>query len=185
MIVTLLILSLILHLVTFYWLIIMMQRMNQLKASHPESIKREIEDSLSAYLLDMKEENHQLLEHLQPLLNPKQDDGTEEVDSGIDNAEPTTEQIGSMTSHEEETMKQEAKRTQADDELINSFQDQDNRNMTDIDSSSDENNDDAEHSLKDQVIQLHKEGYNETDIAKKLHRGKGEIQLIIKFNQNK
>ncbi|OOO00216.1 MAG: hypothetical protein ATN35_08495 [Epulopiscium sp. Nele67-Bin004] len=36
---------------------------------------------------------------------------------------------------------------------------------------------------KAQVLYLHKNGFDVTEIAKKLNRGKGEIQLIISLNQ--
>lgn len=42
---------------------------------------------------------------------------------------------------------------------------------------------DQKPSLESQVIRLHEEGYTANEIAKHLHKGQGEIELLLKFQR--
>lgn len=169
--IVLLIFSIILHFFTFYWLVILIQRIKKVEDSQPESLKEEIEESLTAYLLDMKDENEQLLKHLKPLLETKveAENNVQKRENRVAVQEPMP---SSVIENKDDKGMNNAKEGREEDEAL----------LFEPPKMIEEET--FEPSLTGQAISLYQQGYNVTEIAKKLNRGKGEIELLIKFNLN-
>ncbi|MDE5412939.1 DUF6115 domain-containing protein [Alkalihalobacterium chitinilyticum] len=161
--------SLVLHLLTFLWIVTLLQKINnqQTPAVDEEKLKREIEDLLFAYTSEMKEENQQLLEQLNKY---KQESSTA---SSIKRSEDQVKAPEVMMSTE---MKEENKRPPASKEQIE-YEDYQPPALEV------EETEMYEQSNTAKVLSLSKQGYSAEEIAKKLQLGKGEVELMIKFYQ--
>ena len=145
--------SFILHLITFFSIVLLAKKMRTaLDYEKLELQKREIEDLLAFYAVQLKEDNTRLLEKvMQPSGNAPEDDGYRDEQA----KQKIQEQANEKTAE---------KRTDA--EL-----------KADADT--------YELSLEAQALQLHGQGYSPEEIAKKLNKGHGEIELLLKFYESK
>lgn len=176
MVVSLLIVSILLHIVTFFWLIVLMQRIRSLQTSQPETAKEEIEETLTAYLLEMKEENDQFLAKFKSM-------ETKEIKPAKDYSNDVIQE-GKMGSDQEVT-NQQTQNIKAEDLDRLSEAENDSFEENDYDPPISEKKETFKPSTTSEALRLHKEGLNATEIAKKLNKGQGEIELLIKFHQKK
>ncbi|MFD2616864.1 DUF6115 domain-containing protein [Terrilactibacillus laevilacticus] len=156
--------SLILHLLAFYLIIQLVQRLKHVEQQHPEELKREIEEMMTAYLTDIQQENDRFIQEL--------------------NKQKKNEEIKSnkKANHEE--------RDKINDDIDNvinkSYQqateDADIDWIPPIKSTSEEK---YESSLLAKALHLKQKGQSITEIAKALGRGEGEIALLLKINEKK
>lgn len=157
---TLLIISLLLHGVTFLWILTLMKR-NSI-AEHTiedsEQLKQEIEDILLAYTAEMKEENERLLAQLRQ----KQAEAPKN-ESAVEN------QI-SLAKAVKETAPPEKEPPSA-----SGYEDYQPPPVDDGEEVSFEQSDTA------RVLLLAKQGKSAEEIARKLNVGKGEVELLLKF----
>lgn len=147
----LLIVSLILHFITFFILILVIKKMRStFDYQQFEAQKRELEDLLAYYSVELKEENERFLN-----------------------------EIFEKTRLQEK--EQEQKQEQAEDETEfdvteKMLEKEENEQTVEIN---------YQPSLEAQAIQLYEEGYDIKEIAKKLNKGHGEIELLLKFHLSK
>ncbi|BBU39793.1 hypothetical protein P4U24_08130 [Aeribacillus composti] len=154
-----LLLSFVLHIVSFYFIILLYTRYQNVKKieEKQEQLLKEAEDSLAMFLLELKEENKQFLEQLeQNSAKPGSFDLEKLVTQLEDKVEVST--IQKDTSADAEPIDKDA-------ELI-------------------EEPKDKRKNLHKQVFQLLEKGYTIDEIAQTLHVGKTEIELVMKFQQN-
>jgi len=138
----LLLISIVLHFFTFFILIILHKKFKlAISVDEMKRQKREMEDLLSAYTVEMKEENERFLMQL----NERFSSETAQVVS-----EKKEENHG-RTEEYTLPLPEESER--------------------------------YEQSLQAKVFNLFQEGYTANDIAKKLNKGKGEIELLLKFHR--
>lgn len=115
-----------------------------------EMQKRELEDLLAYYSVELKEENERFLKEI---------------------LEQTNLQKNKKEQQEQkETLAIEENRTSEKEEIVQ-------------EENPDETN--AQPSLEMQAIQLYEQGYDIKEIAKKLNKGHGEIELLLKFHHSK
>lgn len=132
----LLVISIVLHFITFLILILVIKKMkHSLDYEQLNKQKKEIEDLLASYTLELKEENEHFLNQL------------------FENEAKEKKEIDH--DHEKEI------------ESVPKV------------------NDIYESSLEAKALQLHKQGYKMNEIAKKLNKGLGEIELLLKFNRER
>ncbi|PWA13529.1 hypothetical protein DCC39_01155 [Pueribacillus theae] len=132
----LLVISIVLHFITFLILILVIKKMgHSLDYDQLTKQKKEIEDLLASYTLELKEEN----EHFLNQLFGKKATEKKEIDH------PHEKEIESVPKL----------------------------------------NDTSEPSFEAKALQLHEQGYQMNDIAKKLNKGLGEIELLLKFNRER
>lgn len=92
MLIALIFISFICHLVTFYVVIHLFQRLKSVENSQPDKTKREIEESLTAYLIDIREENEELVAKLKPFL-AQQSNGHAVQDKGENDPDDRNEAV--------------------------------------------------------------------------------------------
>ncbi|NSL51157.1 coupling factor for flagellin transcription and translation [Calidifontibacillus erzurumensis] len=158
----LLIISLILHALAFYWIIILSIRLKKTTVYEEKQLElqKEIEELFQSYLNEMKEENKKLLAYL------KKDDGT----------------------NKQVHLKQNRIEVQKD-KLENSVQKVERTTSINKNNYNEENfvppvihqQDKLDQSLESQVVFLFDKGLKVEEIAKKLNKGKTEIELLLKF----
>ncbi len=163
---TLMIISLLLHGVTFLWILTLMQRLQQPDASKAEieQMKNEMEDLLISYTAEMKEENERLLRQLE--LRNRVDKGSERV--------PSQEQQSMEAEARVERVKvKQGKQEQAKQERYEEY----------TPPFIDELKEDIYYEQSDtaKVLALAEQGLSVEQIAKKLNIGKGEVELLLKF----
>lgn len=172
MVIYLLVISLILHAVTFLWIILLMQKMNEQKfkseALDANKVTREVEDLLVAYTEEMKENNEKLLNELL-----KQRNNDLMTDSSEQRLEKNNDHIEVVEVVEEGIENQPEKQLNRSERFAD----------YEPPVSDDEQAVFFEQSDTLKVLTLAKQGLTVTEIAKKLNIGKGEVELLLKFYQ--
>lgn len=172
----LLVISFLLHLVTLFIIIVLVQRINSFKpttnSNEQEKMKQEIEDLLIAYTAEMKEENDKLI-------------------SNIIQKRKTHEKAQHKTIHTYQNVKPNVKETakiqhEPDSKITNKIDiiRTDNQEEQDfVLPINFEAEDIVEKSSTAQILSLSKQGYSAKEIAKKLDIGDGEVELLLKFHK--
>lgn len=134
-------------------------------------LMKEMDDSIAVYLAEIKDENDQLLEKLtvQVDKNQKEQGFKAEYQNKQDQAQPDTDTPVQMTMPQQ-TMRHYARKSYA---------------TIQQNSSQEEKEEDVEESgLEDdhsRALQLSAAGFSIEEIARKLDKGRTEIELILKF----
>ncbi|MBU2659098.1 Swarming motility protein SwrB [Bacillus cabrialesii] len=151
-------LSFTLHGVLLYAVMILYMRLAAVKETEKQQKKilKETENTLAAFLLELKEENEKLIEN---------------TDSSPNQAEEETQKPDLL--HFEKDSKRDAVQEENLPEHIEGL-------ITEVERQEENVNSDAQ-SFEDQVIELYEEGYSASQIAQKLKSGKTEIELFLKF----
>ncbi|WP_077615104.1 DUF6115 domain-containing protein [Caenibacillus caldisaponilyticus] len=161
MISVLLVFSLLLHLVTFYLLILLTQRINQLKHAQSEHDLEAIDAALSAHLEAVRAENQALLDALDE--HQVKRDQAAPIERR-EEAAPREEQTSARGPAEERTPSAGAEAVPAPPP-IDGVQDR------------------VEPSLSAQVLHLAEAGHDVEHIAKQLKIGKGEVELMLNLHR--
>lgn len=160
-IVILFILSIVLNLFTIFAIIILYQRQNRLSEfdQTQKQAMKEIEDIFYAYIAELKEENEQFIERF----------------TEIQNKPPMKISNRDSQDVKNEKIPNSYKRMYAAKSYQNTLQ---HTNESHVESEQVV----PEH-ISDQIIFLQNQGLTIDEIAKKLSKGKTEIDLILKFHQ--
>ncbi|XXM73545.1 DUF6115 domain-containing protein [Lysinibacillus sphaericus] len=124
----------------------------------------EMEETISAYLIEMKEENEAFIDRLQK----RRDSGASGDKSGAGTADagpasPANKRLNAAKAYKNNSSAGAVDPDQGWTPILPEFTE--------------------EETLISQVLHLHEKGLSIEDIAKKLGKGKTEIELLIKFNQ--
>ncbi|MFP7232339.1 Swarming motility protein SwrB [Bacillus subtilis] len=152
-------LSFTLHGVLLYAVIILYTRLAAVKETEKQQKKilEETENTLAAFLLELKEENEKLIENTGPPTRQAKE-GTQKPDF----------------QHFENDSEQDA--VQEEEHLPEHIEGL----ITEVERQEESVNSDVQ-SFEDQVIELYEQGYSASQIAQKLKSGKTEIELFLKF----
>lgn len=180
--------SLILHLLTFYIIIHLFQRLNNVQKVDRDQIISDIEEVFTAYLTDIQEENNKLADELKALADRNRSALSAESDQEeaaaaplLPNHRPVALKSGNAAPKKQMPAEKPAP---ALDETGSGSKNSENPSeepawLPPVDDVQDT----FEESLLSRAVKLQKKGYNVTEIAKSLDRGKGEIELLLKFNE--
>lgn len=157
--------SFIVHIVTFIYIKTVNNRVLSAEALTKKQTeqKKEIEELLAVYLLEIREENENLVETLNNRTNTTQE---KKDKSGV----------GQMVESNDENNHTSTRSSAEDYSTVNqttSYQ------PPEIE----EGEETFEPSLQAQVLSLYKNGDNIETIARKLNCGKTEVELLVKFQQ--
>ncbi|MFX3618485.1 MAG: hypothetical protein ACE3JK_13270 [Sporolactobacillus sp.] len=176
----------VLILLAFYLILHLYQRIRLLQQSHAEDIAKEIEAAFDVYLEDIKAENAHFAEQLKQMLQEQR------TPAGRKNTrkkvQPTTAKNEDVSS---EIPAQDAGRAFRDvltEQASYQKKSTDNRQpaaSVDWVPPTDQITDALEESPALQAMNLQKKGLSVTEIARKLGRGEGEIQLLLKFQEKR
>ncbi|RBP95274.1 hypothetical protein DFO70_103314 [Cytobacillus firmus] len=192
----LLAISLLLNIVAFLAIILLFLRQNKLMEAekNQEKVLVEMEDVISSYLIQMKEENDDFINKFSQI-NAKNQSSEKEKSIRLNterkNAENTADSDEKSLRFARTSVYQASKaykkNLRASEEEMNEPEGlvslKETESLTQSDSSQSAK---AENtlSIEDQVFMMKKQGLNVEDIAKKLGKGKTEIELMLKFRQN-
>ncbi|MDQ0214274.1 Sec-independent protein translocase protein TatA [Oikeobacillus pervagus] len=179
--------SFILNAIAFLAIILLFMRQNRLVElrKDQEMMIRDMEEAMSSYMLELKEENEQFIKRLNqihhkeasvqdeersqehdkkekglPNLNPKQaEDKTQSISVG------NLQRMRAVKGYQQ-TLQQDSKLVETEEEKIPE---------TPI----------KEKSFLEEVLFLQKQGLSIAEIAKKLDKGQTEIELLLKFQTNR
>lgn len=145
-----------LHGILIYFVIILYMRLGAFKDAEKKQkqLLEETENTLTAFLIELKDENEKLVRDLQQA-DKHQPDAPDESDAERAEAKETDD----LPLHIE-SMIDEVER--AEDEL-----NQEERGDSD--------------SLEEKAAALHEQGFSPEEIARRLKSGKTEIELLLKF----
>ena len=171
----LLLLSLLLHVVAFYFIIVLYMKYSTMKdlTDTQRQILEETENSMTSFLIDMKDENEKLIETLlsssrevQQMPNP-----VETVES--DQHRHTVKRQNPKSSNNIDT-----KENMIDlpSHLLGLDDMQDIVEIT-------QTKNKKKPPFEIEAINLYKKGYTVEQIAKQLNKGKTEVELLLKFRQ--
>ncbi|PJY98636.1 Swarming motility protein SwrB [Bacillus vallismortis] len=152
-------LSFALHGVLLYAVMILYTRLAAVKETEKQQKKilEETENTLAAFLLELKEENEKLIENTDSL--PSQADGEAQ----------TPDLQDAKIYSERNTVQEEENLPEHIEGLITEVERQEESVNSDV------------QTFEDQVIDLYEQGYSASQIAQKLKSGKTEIELFLKF----
>lgn len=180
----------ILQLLSFYFMIILNTKLAKFKdlEKKQERLMREMDDTISLYLTEMKDENNRLISELQ-IVEKTQPHLKEQVKKT--NEQETQQVVDELSSTEVElpAYEMEPRVFVPKNIAVNAYNRQQQvSNHTATAVSVVTTPDIAikekpkEHTLEEQVVQLSKQGETVEEIAKKFQKGKTEIELLLKFH---
>lgn len=186
-----------LQLLSFYFLIILNTKLAKFKdlEKKQERLMREMDDTISVYLAEMKDENDRLIQELQsvsmtatktnavkqveqiarqkeqeqsPSLTEEEStvDGSNSVDHEPRIYVPKKIVANAYSRQQQPGVKTEAKVVHSAEQLNEARRKDEVKPLT----------------IEQQVIELAKQGKTSEEIAKQLQRGKTEIELLLKFH---
>jgi len=188
--------SLTLNILAFTIMAILFLRQNKL-IEMEKNLKKpmiEMEELISAYLIQMKDENDRFIQRVTSLKNVSLDVQT----SSGNMSELKSNQEVQIESQPHDEALNEADRQSFQENLsfhigrtinnhaVKAYQKQkqnpQDEAIGDFEKKSQENG--MNELLIDQINHLRKQGYSNDDVAKKLNKGKTEIELLLKFQEN-
>jgi len=173
MTVFILFISIIINVVSILGIIILYMRQNRLLQVEQDQKKvlKDMEEMFSSYLIEMRDENEEFIKKIQRLNHDSSLNVT--VDSEVSDEQ---KMLGPEKDNEDQPFS-----TVLRSHAAKIYQTM----MTNTNVSDEENhrNDFSTLPLEKQAFLLEKEGLTIEQIAKKLHKGKTEIELLLKFRQ--
>lgn len=188
----------VLQLLSFYFIIILntkLAKFNDLEKKQ-ERLMREMDDTISVYLAEMKDENDRLINELQRVPKPKAVvlSSPNEQDKKISKqqSEQETKQATVENPSKEENIpnfeieprvfvpKKTAATAYSRQQYASTNTAKQDTIVATLDTGSKEKQ--KERTFEEKVVQLSKEGKNVEEIAKQLQKGKTEIELLLKFH---
>lgn len=177
---TVLIIILILsQLICFYFIILLNLKISKFKdlEVRQDKLMNEMNDAISAYILEMREENDRLIKELSQLQSEKEK--VEEKNNQpleINNAKK-------VSTNNEIEIQIDQKKIVPKNLVVNAYEKQKTKKDENevVNNKKDEKKEPQP--LEHQVFQLHKEGKSIEEIAKITEKGKTEIELLLKFHK--
>ena len=188
----------VLQLLSFYFIIILNTKLAQFKdlEKKQERLMREMDDTISLYLAEMKDENDRLINELQKVPKQKTHVIAEPIEQDEKSSKQQNERETQQVKVENSTKEVNKSAFEVEPRVLvpkktvaNAYSRQQHASTNVVNqSSSVATLDDLliekkkEQTFEEQVAQLSKEGKNIEEIAKKLQKGKTEIELLLKFH---
>lgn len=175
----LLTISLILHFVCFYFLIILYQRQKNQQPLDKEKILREMEDLLVAYTTEMKENNERLAKIVArerkatPIFSPQSHQRMSTEKSILHKKISNVAKQGVTATEKVQVNSEDSFTPTFTEETLSSY----------VPPIPEDNLPPVETSPVSQILSLHRSGLPVNEIAKKLNMGAGEVELLIKIHK--
>lgn len=192
----LLAISLLLNIVALLAIILLFLRQNKLMETEKKQEKMlvEMEEVISSYLIQMKEENDDFISKFSQI-NAKNQSSVKEKSIRVNTERKSDENIAKADEKSlrlarasvYQASKAYKKNLRASEEGLNESEGLASLMETESVMQSDNSQrakEEIPSSMEDQVFMMKRQGLNVEDIAKKLGKGKTEIELMLKFRQN-
>jgi len=164
--------SLVLHLVSFFVMIILYQRVENQKPLDKDKTIREMEDLLVSYTAEMKENNERLVRRMTKI-SPATLGKNSDIQSENQNVYQANSAYPKVKKDEQTVESEEVSLDVAIDNNYDEYTPPTPSNNKDQISFASSNT--------AKVLSMSKQGYSENDIAKRLQMGAGEVSLLLKF----
>ncbi|KGX88610.1 hypothetical protein [Pontibacillus marinus] len=176
MITFLLVISFLLHFIMLIAIVILSIRVSKTKELElkQEKVARQVEETFTAYLLEIKEENERLMNILE---QNGQTDVAEKNSTGSDVTPPEPQR----ESRDQEPPGPIVKKEASEAPNVTSNQNKESQSSYDIPLEYDKE-ESYQPSVQSSVFQLYDQGYNTEQIAKRLDCGKTEVELMLKIH---
>ncbi len=177
----LLVISFLLHFIALIAIVILSVRVSKTKELElkQEKVAREVEETFTAYLLEIKEENERLMNILeqsgQTDVADKQERATEET--GYRPPVPDAPQAQENHSFQETLEEQSKKHREEKPQKVEDPSPIEETNASDY-----QKEEAYQPSLQSSVFQMYDQGYSTEQIAKRLDCGKTEVELMLKIH---
>ena len=183
MITILITLSFVLHLILIFWLILLSFRLSQLKETERKykSLQQEMDELFASYLLEMKEENERFLNMIQ-----KSDKNSNSNQHNSNSNQHFSQTVKKADDHDDINSKNNANIIYKKPRIPNNEpvpKEKKENPKNEYSPPIPATDDSYEQSLISKVLLLQKQGDSIDEIAKKLNKGKTEIELLLKFQQ--
>ncbi|MFJ8519366.1 hypothetical protein [Lysinibacillus xylanilyticus] len=193
----------ILQLLSFYFLIILNTKLAKFKdlEKKQERLMREMDDTISLYLADMKDENDRLIQELQRVSKSEIQNAVKQEEPIVRQKEQEQEQPPSLTKEESTgdgsvSLDNEPRVYVPKNIVANAYSRQQqtgakndaNKTEAKVAQSAQQPTDATKKeeakplTIEQQAIELAKQGKTAEEIAKQLQKGKTEIELLLKFH---
>ncbi|NHM29821.1 hypothetical protein [Neobacillus terrae] len=205
----LLVVSFLLNALTIYAIIVLYTRQNRLADldKKQERIIKDMEDLISSYLFEMKEENEKFLHRFENINGEAPENSAtskktaaqapplvknlpeKESESPIKMTGPSTSRLLAAKAYQ--TNRIPLEKPEAEEPFESFYSEETNKTVSKESLSGEKDREELikvppkEETLAEQIINLQKQGKSMEQIARQLKRGKTEIELILKFQQNK
>lgn len=187
--------SIVLSIIALFSIVILYLRQSKLFEVEKKQQKmiEEMEDVISTYLAEMREENESFIERMTKAATKQSNkkENKKKNEGRIEPILPSTEEekvpysIKNSKSHAVKAYKTGAMQPLTDEDVEVLLPD-----FTEVEDSTldlkveKEVSEPKEKSLLEEVVHLQEQGLTFEEIAKKLHKGQTEIELLLKFRQN-
>ncbi|MCA1040801.1 hypothetical protein LCM00_14900 [Bacillus infantis] len=192
--------SLIINLILIFAVALLYMRQNRLFEMEKRQGQsfREVEDSIAAFIVEIKEDNEKLLRNIQKNSQPAGDvhseaNGAEAVqaaDAGAGLKGPPAPNLRKGSAMQKAVHAYSKKKEQMPEQGLLFPEDivelgEASRSGNEPSPAEPQAGGQADGSILEQAQTLQEQGFAEEEIAKKLGRGKTEISLLLKFRQNR
>jgi hypothetical protein len=170
----LLVISLLLHVVAFYFIVVLYMKYSNVKdlSYSQRKLLEETENSMTSFLIEMKDENERLLQSLTKSLAYN----SSQVNESENKAKETVEFKANTSVRDQKDYMITKNQEDLPDYLSRVMEVED---ILEINQPSHK----KEIPFEIEAINLYKNGHTVEQIAKKLNKGKTEIDLLLKFRQ--
>lgn len=194
--------SIVLNIIALFSIVILYLRQSKLFEVEKKQQKmiEEMEDVISTYLAEMREENESFIERMTKAAtkqsnkkeNKKKNEGLLEPILPSTEEEKVPYSIKNSKSHAVKAYKTGAMQPLTDEDvevLLPDFTEVEDSTFDlkvekEVEGTIQEVTEPKEKSLLEEVVHLQEQGLTFEEIAKKLHKGQTEIELLLKFRQN-
>jgi Spy/CpxP family protein refolding chaperone len=182
-----LIVSFVLHGLSLFFILILYTRLSHLKEMEQKQsmVMKEIEEVVSSYLVEMKEQNDEFIQRFQEIKQsqppkPKVEKISEHERLAFEDVNaPTDQDFRHLLTAQIEENHSNAYQGQ----LFNQDTENEEKDTISLEQSNMEEL--TPEQIKKMAVSLQKKGLTTEEIAKYLHRGKTEIELLLVFSKNR
>lgn len=152
---------------SFYFIVLLNMKISRLKEVEEKQqlMKDDMDDAIGAYLAEMKDENDRLIQEMKTIKKESMNN----LPPIINKQDKTAHEAVAEQENEKEPIPVEKNFTVPKAYVKKAYQTKqpDENNLT----------------VEEQVMKMYKKGFSISDIAKRVNRGKTEIELLLKFQQ--
>ncbi|MGE7841816.1 hypothetical protein ACQKNX_13575 [Lysinibacillus sp. NPDC093712] len=180
----------VLQLLSFYFIIILNTKLAKFKdlEKKQERLMREMDDSISLYLAEMKDENNRLIQALQVVPKPEKTTGIGQQSKQLNVQKDQGKPLSQADSEQKDASRDSEPRILMPKNIVaNAYSRQQQVAVTPVQATTSkpvavQKEEQKPITLEQQIVQMAKQGKTAEEIAKQLQKGKTEIELLLKFH---
>ncbi|MFJ5765136.1 hypothetical protein ACIP9C_07230 [Lysinibacillus sp. NPDC093210] len=180
----------VLQLLSFYFIIILNTKLAKFKdlEKKQERLMREMDDSISLYLAEMKDENNRLIQALQVVQKPEKTTDTGQHSKPINVQKDQRQPLSQAENEQKDVSRDNEPRILMPKNIVaNAYSRQQQVAASPVQTTVSkpvavQKEEQKPITLEQQIVQMAKQGKTAEEIAKQLQKGKTEIELLLKFH---